>query len=308
MQPISHGSSRSGAGTDSTHADGRRDGKRRLQTLLFAGLMMVGLGLGEATAQEVRNGVVALSYDTAGDRLLRVTADTLSVSDSGGAWHELALPEAGADAALVAAAVPAVAPQTLYIAGPGYGVQKRVAGGAWLALNAGLPHTRVTAFAVHRTQPKTLYVVLQDAGIHRSEDAGASWKKMDGGPRQGIRQLVHSDMPGSMQTGWLVAASGEAVRLSMDCFCGWRLGDAFGAGPVYAVAYDPSAPERLFAVAEGGVFSSSNGGRDWEAATRDGPVKVALVAGKGGVLYAATADGTLLRSTDDGSSWTPVDG
>lgn len=269
-------------------------------------------GIGGAAASEAGSAAggadtVALRYDPARDRLLKGEAHRLLASRDGGAsWQAVPVPAAGGGRL---AAVAASAGGALYVAGPGLGVQRSDDGGeTWRDLGGGLPGGDVTALAVHSTRPETLYVVVPEAGTLRSEDAGETWREMDRGPSEGIRRLVHSDMPGSMQTGWLIAASGEAVRLSMDCFCGWRLGGAFGAGTVHDVAYDPAEPERILAVADGGVFRSGNGGRDWEPVHTGGPVKVALAFGPGGALYAATRDGALLRSDDHGRSWQAVDG
>lgn len=96
---------------------------------------------------------------------------------------------------------------------------------------------------------------------------------MDAGPRGGITQFVHSDMPGSMQTGWLFAASPQGVRLSMDCFCGWRMGGELPGG-TQAIACDPHRPARVVAAVGDLVFESADGAQTWSTLLTPGaPVR-----------------------------------
>src|SRR3546814_15414001 len=70
--------------------------------------------------------------------------------------------------------------------------------------------------------PDTVYAVVAEQGIYRSEDGGAGWRMMDKGPEAEIQRIIHSNLEGSMQSGWLFAATDRGVYRSMDCFCGWR--------------------------------------------------------------------------------------
>lgn len=282
---------------------------RLLAAILLMILIMAGAFVSQvANAQSlpaIGESTVALSYDMAGKRLLKVHANQLFRSGDGGeTWQPIALPESAAQGQLVAVAAPNDG-SALYIAGPGIGVQRSDnAGESWRPLNDALPGRNVTALTVHRQQPETLYAVLSGDGIYRSEDAGLSWRKMDSGPIRPVRRLLHSDLPGSMQTGWLYAVSTDAVRLSMDCFCGWRPSGELDAGDIYDVTYDPRAPEKVYLAAEQGLFRSDNGGQEWLPVNSDGPRIVALTfAPSDGLLYAATADGEVLRGMDMGKSW-----
>ncbi len=269
-----------------------------------AGLAVAGLGsVGGAMAAEAV--LPALSYDQAGNRLLKVDDNALSQSENGGrTWQNIALPASVAQGTLVTAAVPAENGDVLYIAGPAIGVQRsKDNGGSWQALSEGLPSQNVIAFTIHRNQPDTLYAVVAEEGIYKSEDAGGTWKKMDSGPTQTIRRLVHSDMEGSMQTGWLYAVSDDAVRLSMDCFCGWRLSGDLDAGQVYDVTYNVNEPKQVFVSTEQGLFRSDNGGQEWQPVAGKSGERVALALASEGTLYALDAEGNLVSSDDQGESW-----
>ncbi|MBB3231160.1 WD40/YVTN/BNR-like repeat-containing protein [Halomonas stenophila] len=280
---------------------------RFLHALSLASLVVAGLGIaGVAGAAE--EALPSLSYDQTGERLLKVASNQLSQSMNGGeTWQEIPLPEAVKDGRLVTASVPATAEQALYIAGPSIGVQRSTDHGkTWHELNGGLPNQDVIAFTVHRNQPETLYAVIAGDGLYQSDDAGGSWKKMDGGPTQPIRQLIHSDMKGSMQTGWLYAVSDDAVRLSMDCFCGWRPTGELDAGRVHDVAYALDDPERIYVTTEQGLWRSDNGGQEWQRVKGDGPELVALTLAPEGTLDGLDPEGELMRSEDQGQAWTPA--
>lgn len=279
-----------------------------LRNVSLAGLAVASLGAADGVM--AAEGVLpALNYDQAGNRLLKVDDNELFQSENGGRiWQDIALPPAVEKGTLVTAVVPAEDGDVLYIAGPGIGVQRSKNNGeSWQALNENLPSQDVIAFTVHRNQPKTLYAVVAEDGIYQSEDAGKTWKKMDSGPMQTIRRLVHSDMEGSMQTGWLYAVSDDAVRLSMDCFCGWRLSGDLDSGQVYDVLYNVNEPKQVFVSTEHGLFRSDNGGQEWQLVANEGEEKVALALTPEGALYALDAEGELMRSEDQGQTWTAPD-
>jgi hypothetical protein len=76
----------------------------------------------------------------------------------------------------------------------------------------------VAAFAVHSFRPETVYAMIQGQGVYRTEDDGGRWQKMDNGPPAAVAGLAHSRLEGSMNTGWLYAATPDGPYLSMDCF------------------------------------------------------------------------------------------
>lgn len=114
---------------------------------------------------------------------------------------------------------------SIYLAGPGLGVWRYdSADSRWQSLNDSLPNLGVTAVTAHATQPETLYAYLGKEGMFRSRDGGSEWVKVDSGPQEPVQTFLHSDMPGSMESGWLFAGTTRGVTRSMDCFCFW--GDA----------------------------------------------------------------------------------
>ncbi|MEO5765416.1 MAG: hypothetical protein ABIR52_08935 [Casimicrobiaceae bacterium] len=250
--------------------------------------------------------IVALA--SAGDNaLIKANAGALYRSGNEGRdWERIALPETIARGRIAAVSIPAQSRGLLYVAGPGFGILRSADGGrSWVTKNDGLPSSEVVALSAHADQPATAYVYVAGHGLFRSEDMGDHWRMMDAGPREKILQLVHSDMPGSMQTGWFFAATAKGVGRSMDCFCGWR--DAGGlARAVTAVAYDPRRPAQVYAASGDRLYSSGDGGEHWSQAQAPGTAITALVVTPAGVLYAAAGEGGLFKSADHGSNWRQV--
>ena len=284
---------------------------RNLPRLALSALIVVALGAcaGQSAEKGVlpdgapQGDVVALEYDAARDRLLKAYPAALYESADGGvSWNPIPLPGPGEDGRITAVAA-SDSGRALYVAGRGIGVIRSTdAGQTWTSRVNGLPSRHVTAFAIHSGQPGTLYAAFAQEGIYRSEDAGATWKKMDGGPGAEVRQFLHSDMEGSMQTGWLFAATPDGVRRSMDCFCGWRPAGKLPDGEVADVAYDPRQPKRVYASTDHGLFRSGDGGETWVRGSAD-PIAGALALDGAGTLFSAARDGTVLRSADQGLSW-----
>ncbi len=194
---------------------------------------------------------------------------------------------------------------SLYAAGPGLGVWRyNNASTSWQSLNATLPGRGVTAMATHATQPGTLYAYLGKDGIFRSRDAGVKWVKVDSGPREPVQTFLHSDMPGSMESGWLFAGTTRGVARSMDCFCLW--GDAGDLrGKVSAISYDPGAPENVYAVIKGQLHHSADGGETWTSIKTPQAI-TALDFSPSRGLVIGTASGSLF-ALGNGGNWRPVD-
>jgi photosystem II stability/assembly factor-like uncharacterized protein len=280
---------------------------RRLEaaTLLFGLLAICSIAAADPP-ESSRGKIVALAFDEATTTLFKAYPNALYQSaDAGRNWARVILP-AAAIGKIAAVATAAHGNGSFYVAGPGMGVlRSEDRGRSWVAENRGLPSREIAALTAHADKPDTIYAYVARRGIFRSEDAGGHWRLMDAGPRDRILQFIHSNMPGSMQTGWFFAATAKGVDRSMDCFCGWR--DAGGlARVVNAVAYDPRQPKQVYAATAEGIFVSKDGGEQWSRVNAPGRHVTALVVASSGEVYAAADQGVLFRSDDHGDTWQRV--
>jgi photosystem II stability/assembly factor-like uncharacterized protein len=272
--------------------------------MVTAASLLAGFQLAQSGAARADRAAGALAYAARTDTLYRSDGQALHRSDDGGKqWTKVPLPPSASGGRIAAIAVSPVGQGALYVAGPGVGVLKSFdTGQTWVSIVEGLPSDDVITLAAHSTSADTLYTVLAQKGIYRSEDGGKRWRMVDKGPGAQPRHFIHSGMEGSMQSGWLFAATDKGVYRAMDCFCGFRKAGSL-PGPVSAVAYDPKQPKELYAAAGRQVFSTANGGEDWQAAGSPGAEVRALVYSPAGVLYGLLVDGRVVRSTNKGRQW-----
>ncbi len=276
----------------------RRDSM--LSRLFLFTLAVVMPALGQAQPGGDTQPVKALATNSSG--ALLVLRDSGLFSLEGQTATEVPLPPSDPGVEPVSLANGADA--SIYLAGPGLGIWRYdSASKRWQSLHDHLPDLGVTAIAAHATQPETLYAYLGNDGMFRSRNGGAEWVKVDSGPREPVQAFLHSDMPGSMESGWLFAGTTRGVARSMDCFCFW--GDAGDLrGIVSAISYDPAAPENVYAVVGGQLHHSADGGETWAGLETPQTVTALAISATQG-LVVGTENGALL-ARDDAGDWIPV--
>jgi hypothetical protein len=268
-------------------------------------LLLVSANVGAEVQGKAEGAIAALAYDKTSGRLFKLQGQLLFESQDGGQlWTGIPLPEKAHDILAIGVTADGSA---LYVAGPDLGVfRKETASTSWVAADEALPGKDVRALTTHATQPATIYAFIAKNGIYRSQNEGKDWRKMDRGPEE-ARQMIHTNMAGSMDSGWLYVLTAKGVRLSMDCFCLWRdIGDP--KMKIGAFAFDREQPNHIFAASAIGVLRSLNGGQDWESASSPGALVTALTGAASGIVYAGTEDGSLFRSRDGARTWELVGG
>jgi photosystem II stability/assembly factor-like uncharacterized protein len=191
-------------------------------------------------------------------------------------------------------------------------------GATWAPADAGLPHdlppnTGVDTLIIHPTEPETLYAGLRARGVWRSEDGGASWHNASGG---GIGEfdsvLALAVDPDPPLTVYALTEAGVQISTQGRA---WQK-RANGLPPAASVVYntltiDPADPDTLYvATNPHGLFRSTNGGKKWVEANGDLPAGVHNAKGivihpTTGELFLSMRGMGLLRSADDGQTWTP---
>ena len=119
--------------------------------------------------------------------------------------------------------------------------------------------------AVYRRDPRIVYALVEhakDGGIFRSEDKGATWKKMsDTNPRPSYYSKVHVD-PGNDQRVWVLGAQ---LFLSEDGGKTFRqdVGQKIH-GDYHALWIDPADSSHILAGTDGGVHITYDRARSWD--------------------------------------------
>jgi photosystem II stability/assembly factor-like uncharacterized protein len=151
-------------------------------------------------------------------------------------------------------------PQTIYAGTRAAGVLKSVNGGlSWHAATSGLPDARVAVLAIDPHRPSILYAGLAPRSKQRRVSAGV-FKSTDAGDS------------------WRAA----------------NVGLPNGRKAAVALAIDPRTPSRVYAVVNGRVFRSANGGRTWhpfDDGLRRRDIAYLEISSNGRVLYAGASNG-----------------
>lgn len=169
-----------------------------------------------ADDQAVLGDPVALAYNPADGGLLKADSQGLFRWQAGRGWQQVNVPQ---NSGLSGVAINPDQPAIMYISGSGLGVLRSDdEGDNWQEISTGLSRLDVTALAMHSFRRDTLYAWISNDGVYRTEDDGVSWKKMPDVPIADprVRGLTHSTLEGSMNTGWLYAATPSGAYLSMD--------------------------------------------------------------------------------------------
>lgn len=197
------------------------------KTTWLSGLLALSLALAACASAEPTTQVTPAQLETVTTLAFNPADGSLLKADAAGlfrlaadaqAWQTVQTPTTSG---LTGVVINPDDPETLYASGMGAGVLKSTDGGqSWSQVNNGLATADASALAMHSSRRQTLYVWLSGEGMYRTEDGGAHWSRLpdQGPPDPNVQGLVHSNLPGSMNTGWLYAATPSGAFLSMDCF------------------------------------------------------------------------------------------
>jgi photosystem II stability/assembly factor-like uncharacterized protein len=240
----------------------------------------------------------------------------ISTADGGVTWQDLALPPDGTFVASVL--VDPRHPSTLYAASDGGEVSRSVDGGAsWQPASGGLPNGSASSVAL---DPSTGALFVEELvldnlplryQIWKSVDDGTTWAQVFQTTNAIEALAVDAGLPGRVYAG----ALGQGMLVSDDDGEHWRMANTgLAAIEVVDVTPDPRVSGTLYAaLAAGsslGVEKSSDGGATWVPINQgmggSSPYHVRRVVADpqiADLLYAATLEGQVLKSTDGGQGW-----
>jgi photosystem II stability/assembly factor-like uncharacterized protein len=191
-------------------------------------------------------------------------------------------------------------------------------------------HTK--CIAVDRRDPAVLYVAVEQGGLFRSTDGGATWRELDRYYRTGDRWYrdIHRIVQLASDPERFYMTSGTGLYASADGGESWEhLTDPdFRIGYPDHLVVSPLDPRVLFMsgarqdptkwrrshFADGTVLRSHDGGRSWDDADRGLPEvrranieAMCISSYPGGFdLFAGNTDGEVFASPDGGKSWTRI--
>lgn len=240
-------------------------------------------------------------------------------ADAGSSWDRVELAEPDVFAVAIGAADGALyagtEPSRLFVAADGGRWSEREAlqdipsRGSWsFPPRPWTHHVRWISPDPHRAQ--RLLVGIELGGLMHSDDGGASFTDH----RPGAKRDTHSIAWHPVQPDRAYQAAGDGAAWSRDGGLTWEAADA-GRELRYcwALAVDPSDPERWYVSAATGPRAAHSGGDargrlyrwndGWEELPLPTDSMPYAFAISGGALVVGTADGRVLRSADGGEGW-----
>lgn len=247
---------------------------------------------------------------------LATDSGVIRADASDGEWH-------GTPAGLGKTKVTAIAARVgVLLAGTRDGIWRSTdGGGTWTPSNTGLAERHVRWLAWHPRISDFVLAGTEPAGLYISTDGGRRWEGRPEVVR--LRKEKRWYLPYSPEAGAVRGFAPHGDRLygavevggvlrSDDRGGTWRL-LAVPNKDVHDVAVDPRDGDRVFAIAQGGLFLSENGGEQWRRAY-DTPYVRAMAMDSDdpdhlllGPAAGVGRGGRVVRSTDGGATWTAAD-
>jgi photosystem II stability/assembly factor-like uncharacterized protein len=212
----------------------------------------------------------------------------------------------------------------------GFGTEA-VQGNTWTSIGPTNGAGRATALAIHPSEPGTVYVGAAGGGVWKTTDAGGSWVPLTESINDlsvGAVALAPSD-PNTVYLG--TGEGGLAIDFipgigflkSIDGGANWIFPDSVLASEFFRLSVNPDNSQDLVAGTNKGGWRSTDGGSTWtqviDPLTYPFVTDIVRHPTKPDVLYATTWDGEqwcartggcrtssarVLKSTDDGLTWT----
>lgn len=143
-------------------------------------------------------------------------------------------------------------------------------GKTWNKIHKGFPAGKLgrIAIAVAPSNSSILYAVLEaekdsEKGIYRSDDAGASWKHLNGDFELTVRPFYFSRIVVDPKNPDIVAKAGLSGSLSRDGGLTFKnLGSMHS--DIHDIWFDIKDSDKMFSATDGGLYRSLNGGTTME--------------------------------------------
>lgn len=199
------------------------------------------------------------------------------------------------------------------------------AGATWTVISGGLPGPVGLPIGGVATDPEnssTVWAGTAGGGsnsIFKSTNSGATWTVVYGGPAPPPELLIASTIlvdPTNSSHVYVccIDASPTGLYITQDGGATWTAapGPMIAPGGQFTPVLDPSNPNTLYAVLEGSLIRSTDGGMSWRSLLPSASgIGSLLIDPSSHVIFADTGTGHLLSSGDGGNTWTtqgcPVD-
>lgn len=249
---------------------------------------------------------------------------TFSAMAGTNSWTPVAIGPAGTYIAIVR--FDDLNPLIGYVGSYNQGLFKTTDGGMdWFSIGpepiAPHPFVSVTDVATDPTNSSTLYgfafgwPASFTNSVFKSLDGGSNWVSMGSGLPTFDNNLQPSPIavdptnPATLLLEAHTTSGSSPSRLfrSTDAGTNWSeiITTGLSVQRIYELAFDPIVPQRIYAVADGGIYVSTNGGTNWSQHLIGGgatPTVIRLDKSRPGTIFVGSNGGPY-KSTDGGLTW-----
>jgi photosystem II stability/assembly factor-like uncharacterized protein len=174
----------------------------------------------------------------------------------------------------------------------------------------GLPTGTTATFTQVRAIDADTVVAGGGCQLRRSDDAGATWRALPAVPATRCPASVRSFSFVNEQTGWVLRSDGSVGRTD-DGGATWAAraalpGTAATGGTLAPADIAMASDTTGFAIAGGTLYRTTDGANTWAQAATSQASLNGLYA-DGDTAYTVGDNNTILKSTNTGASWTPID-
>jgi photosystem II stability/assembly factor-like uncharacterized protein len=191
------------------------------------------------------------------------------------------------------------------------------AGSPWFSIGPRNVNGRVKALAVHPTNPDVVYAGAASGGVWRSVDGGQTWDALwDMQESLAVGAIgIAANAPATVYAGtgeWTpgfgASYPGAGVYASTDAGVTWARRAGCRCRRIGKLVVDPSNSQRLWICGDAGLERSEDGGMTWTLLRGDTVTDILFEPGSASTIYIAVAGTGYFKSTDYGTSFTPLAG
>ena len=187
------------------------------------------------------------------------------------------------------------------------GIYKSTNGGnSWTRVINGMTNTSVMSLAIDPLTPTTLYAGPYGGPVYKTTNGAGIWTPT-GNPSIDFAVSIAID-PVTPTTVYAAdVMSGGGIFKSIDGGAAWQRVGFSQTGPYGSfIAVSPVNHLKIYGVSNSGLFSSIDGGANWTLVGPYAFAKVVFDPVNSSTIYLVTTSQGILRSTDDGQSWKPI--
>jgi len=159
--------------------------------------------------------------------------------------------------------------------------------------------------------------VTTTSGIYKTTDQGEIWEKKSSFPTaEGVGNVAHVGVnvfaiDPSDHLAIYAGTESDGLLYSYDGAEAWNSANELDAGPIAAVVIDPEDKCVVYAASRNKIYKTEDCSRTfeqtyYETRTETEITDIEIDWYNHTVVYAATSEGDLLKSTDAGASWSPL--